>query len=280
MEMTSLELFGHPFAQCFTLSENYRLQNEMRNDACLAYVQSGQQEIFSATKKLVAKDRESILMKCGNYIANFADVTPTSQFKSIVFHLDPESIRKSFGDRDLNFLRVEHSKKAMDPALKIGQNEVLDAFVNGMVPYFDHPELATEELLRLKLQELVLILSDSGKNPIATYILGTLYTPEQVAFDEIVQANLYNNLSIAELAHLTAKSESTFKREFRKIYDESPAKYIKTKRLEKAAELLKNSSLQVSEVAWDAGFENPAHFSASFHKHFGQSPKEFRVQAG
>lgn len=275
--MTSLDLYGHPFAQCFTLSQNYRLPSEMQNDACLAYVQTGKQEVYSPTQKLVAQDGESILMKCGNYIANFTDITPTNEFKSVVFHLDPISIKKAFGDKDLSFLHAAKNKERMDPALKVDRSPLIDSFVESLMPYFNDPSLVSDVLLATKLQELVYILSDSGKNTIATYILSSLRTPEQLIFEEIVQANLYNNLSIPELAFLTSRSESSFKRDFKKYFGESPAKHIRVCRLERAAELLKNGSLQISEIAYDTGFENAAHFSTTFLNYFGKSPKNFRV---
>ena len=277
--MISLELFGHVFAECFTLDQDFRLQREMRDDACLAYIQEGKQEIYSSTQKIQATDRESILMKCGNYIANFRDVTPTAQFKSVVFHLDPEAIKRAFDDKDLDFLRVDKSKVARDSALKMGPNELLDSFVSSMMPYFDNPQMAKDELLLLKLKELIYILSDFGKDPVVNQIIGTLYSPEEIAFEEIITANLFNSLSIGELAHLTARSESTFKRDFRKWYNESPAKYFKSKRLEKSAELLKSSDTPISEISWECGFENPAHFSASFHDYFDKSPRDYRDSA-
>ena len=276
MEMTTIELYGHAFAECFTLSTDFRVPSVMSDDACLAYVQSGTQEVFSATQKIVARDRESILMKCGNYIANFRIVSPNDHFKSVVFHLDPLSIRKAFGDKDLNFLNIDRNMAPKDSALKVDRSELLDSFVASMMPYFDKPELANEELVAVKLQELVYILSDSGKNTLATQIIGTLYTPIDIAFEKVINANLYNNLSIGELSLLSARSESTFKRDFKKLYNLSPAKYFKTKRLQKAAELLKSSNHQISEIAWSCGFENAAHFSTSFHGHFGTSPREFR----
>jgi AraC-like DNA-binding protein len=277
MEVNTIDLMGNTFAECFTLDQNFRINGEMRNDACLAYIQSGTQEVYSPTQKIIAKDKESILMKCGNYIANFRDVSPTAQFKSVVFHLDPEVIKNAFGEHELGFLRVKKSGRRLDSALKIKQSELLDSFVNSMMPYFNHPTLVREELLLLKLKELVYILSDSGNNEIVSQLLGTLYTKEEIEFDEIISANLYNNLSITELAHLTAKSESSFKRYFTKYYKESPAKYFKVKRLEKAAGLLKDSSHLISEIAWDCGFENAAHFSDSFRAYFGTSPKVYRL---
>lgn len=276
MEMINLSLFGHTFAECFTLSENFRMPREMRDDACLAYVQEGTQEIYAPTQKLIAKDKESILMKCGNYIANFSNVTPKTQFKSVVFHLDPQAIKKSFGSRDLSFLSDKRKSGNTDPALKLSRNVLLDSFVSSMTPYFDEPTLANDELMAVKLQELVMILSDSGKNALATEILGTLYDPEYAAFQSIINANLYNNMSISELAHLTNKSESTFKREFKKHYNESPAKYFRDKRIKRAAELLNTTSSSISEIAWECGFENIAHFSTSFNETFGKSPRNYR----
>jgi AraC-like DNA-binding protein len=276
MESTTIELFGKPFIQCVTIKRDYRIPKTMENDACLAYVSNGTHEIFSPNQRIVARDSESILMKCGNYIATFKDVDPKVPFKNIVFHLDPESIKRAFGDNDLSFLKVVKKSHKGTQALKYDQDELLDSFVDSVMTYVNKPHLATEELLCVKLQELVYILSDSGNNPLAVEILGTLYSKEVVHFEEIVQANLFTNLTIPELAHLTSKSESSFKRDFNKIYGESPAKYLKTKRLEKAAELLKYSDLRINEIAWDCGFENAAHFSSSFSQYYGHSPRDYR----
>lgn len=274
--MISLELYGHVFAECFTLSEDFRLPRVMRDDACLAYVQEGTQEIYAPTQKLVASDNESILMKCGNYIANFKNVTPTTQFKSVVFHLDPHAIRQSFGNRDLSFLANNKNSENVDPALKIDRSTLLDSFVNSMMLYFDNPKLVGDELMAVKLQELVMILSDSGKNAVATQILSTLYNPEQIAFEKIINANLYNNLSISELAHLTNKSESTFKRAFKKYHKESPARFFRSHRLRKAAQLLSETNISISEIAYDCGFENVAHFSTCFSEEYVKSPRTYR----
>lgn len=277
MEITTIELYGRPFIQQITLKQAYRLPKEMKNDACLAYVQTGTQEVYSPTQKLVAKDNESILMKCGNYIANLANVSPTSQFKSVVVHLDPESIKCAFAGKDLSFLRMKKTNKIINPGLKIDNCQLLDSYVTSLMLYINNPKLANDELLSVKLQELVYILSESGKNSLVTQIIGTLYSPEKFAFDEIISANIYNNLSIKELAYLSVKSVSGFKREFKKWYKKSPAKYFKEKRLEKAANLLKKTTLSVSEIAWECGFENAAHFSTSFNSYYGNSPKKFRI---
>ena len=277
MELIRLNLWGRPFVDCLTLESDFRVNQVMEDDACFSYVQSGTQEIYSTTGKIVAKDGESILMKCSNFIADNVRAESTSAFGSVVFHLNFHTVKKAFEGKEINFLRLNDESKLVRPSLKIDHSQQMDAFISSLTPYFDSPNIAKEEILVLKLQELVYLLCDSGENPIATQIIGSLQSEDHITFDDIISANLHSGLNISELAHLTARSESSFKRDFKKWYKESPAKYFKTKRLEKAADLLKNTELRVNEIAWDCGFENAAHFGASFRSLFGKTPKEYRI---
>ncbi len=276
MKLERLELYGHPFVERATLTQDFRTPSVMRDDACFIYVHKGTQEIYASVQKFVLSDHEAILLKCGNYITNFRNVSPVANFQSMVFHLDPEAIRKAFGNRDIDFLRINKKDVPEDTALKYTRSELLDNFMKNMWFYFEHPELATESLLAVKLQELVLILCESGDNEMANKIIGTLYTPSEIAFDKVIESNLYNNLSIGEIATLANCSESTFKRKFKTYYKESPARYFRLKKLEKAAQMLRTTDIPVSSIAWDCGFENPAHFSTCFVQQYGQSPKAYR----
>ena len=276
MEVVSLELYGKPFVKYFTISKEYRLPQEMSDDACLTYVIEGSNRLISGTQTFSITSKESVLMKCGNYMVISDGISSISPQKALTFHFDSESIKKAFGSRDLSFLRREPTQESIDPTVALGHNELIDGFVQSLNPYFDNKEMIEDELLAVKLVELVTILISSTDDPLVAYIFGTINSREHLEFDKVIEANLFNNLSIPELAHLTNRSESTFKRVFKLYYKESPAKYLKTKKLEKAADLLKTPSLQVSKIAWDCGFDNVAHFSTSFTKQFGLSPRLYR----
>ena len=99
----------------------------------------------------------------------------------------------------------------------------------------------------------------------------------EVEFKEIIESNLYNGLSISEWAQLTNLSISSFKREFRKHYNSSPARYIKERKLKQAARLLTATNLRISEIAFDLGFSDLAHFSRSFQKEYQISPSDYRM---
>jgi len=71
-------------------------------------------------------------------------------------------------------------------------------------------------------------------------------------------------------------SLSTFKREFVKAFDDSPARWIKLRRLEEACRLLIQRNMRVTEVGYQVGFENSFHFIQPFKSHLGITPKKFQ----
>ena len=88
---------------------------------------------------------------------------------------------------------------------------------------------------------------------------------------------MFSQLTIEELAQQTNLSVSSFKREFTKLYNDTPANYIKTKRLEKAAELLIFSNELISDIAFSCGFNNVPNFTRSFNEKYKVSPTKYRL---
>jgi len=79
-----------------------------------------------------------------------------------------------------------------------------------------------------------------------------------------------------QLAPAIGMSESQLYRKLKALTGKSTAVFIRTIRLHKARELLSTSSLNVSEIAYETGFSDPAWFSRVFKEEFGVSPNTFR----
>ena len=102
-----------------------------------------------------------------------------------------------------------------------------------------------------------------------------LRQPVKVDVRRVVEENYTSPISIKELAYLSGRSLSSFKRDFQSIYGVSPAKWIREKRLSKARQMLLSSQMSVADVAYSLGFENPTHFSRIFKQQYGASPSTF-----
>lgn len=82
--------------------------------------------------------------------------------------------------------------------------------------------------------------------------------------------------SVAAMAAACSLSRSHFTRKFQRATGISPWRYIMTRRIIRAKDLLSNTDLSIKEIAVRVGFEDPNYFSRLFHKETGSSPTEFR----
>lgn len=277
LEHKQYDLYGKMLFEKVIITPPFKKFNSMPNEACFLYIIEGEVKHFSAIGEVKAPAKESILFKCGNYLSQMFAAPPSKQYMALAVHFHPEVLKKIYDKELPKFLREAKLDAGNNGTVKINSDELLQKYIDGMLFYFENPALVNEEILVLKFKELVLLLNQTKDAPAIQQILSTLFSPMVYSFKEIVDAHIFSNITIQELSQLTNLSLSSFKREFNKIYDESPASYIKNKKLERAKELLLVSELRIGDIAYDCGFEDIAHFSRSFKKKYSIPPTNFRL---
>ena len=94
---------------------------------------------------------------------------------------------------------------------------------------------------------------------------------------ERIEHSLAEPLSIGQLADQCALSPYHFARMFRESFGVPPHQYLLTRRLARARELLRNSTLGLGDIALACGFANASHFANRFRQSLGATPSEFRA---
>ena len=89
---------------------------------------------------------------------------------------------------------------------------------------------------------------------------------------DFMERNYMNDLSIDEIAYYTGRSPATFKRDFKKVSELTPQKWLIRRRLEAARELIARRGRKVSEICYDVGFKNLSHFSRLYKEMYGMAP--------
>ncbi len=93
----------------------------------------------------------------------------------------------------------------------------------------------------------------------------------------ILEAHLDDEaFGISSLCRSLGMSRAQLYRKFQALTDQPVAQYFRALRLHRAKELLRNTGLHVSEIAFEVGFKDPAHFTRSFTEEFGVNPTEWR----
>lgn len=93
---------------------------------------------------------------------------------------------------------------------------------------------------------------------------------------DYIDENLENNLTLAELAAVAQMSQYRFARGFKKATGFSPHKYLILQRIERAQNLLNQNKLSIAEISYQLGFTSQSHFTTTFRKMTGITPKYYR----
>jgi AraC-like DNA-binding protein len=84
-------------------------------------------------------------------------------------------------------------------------------------------------------------------------------------------------LSVADMARAAHLSSAHFSRQFRRVFGESPHRYLLTRRLERAAALLRTTDWSVADVCMAVGLTSLGSFTTSFGRMFGKTPTDYRA---
>ncbi len=94
---------------------------------------------------------------------------------------------------------------------------------------------------------------------------------------DLVDSRYFDPLEVGDLARAAGFSRAHFSREFRRTFGESPHAYLLTRRLERAAALLRNTDRSVARICFDVGLQSVGSFTTSFTRTFGLSPTAYRA---
>src|SRR5881397_360932 len=94
---------------------------------------------------------------------------------------------------------------------------------------------------------------------------------------DLIDARYRERLDVATLARAAHLSPAHFSREFRRAFGETPHQYLLTRRLERAAALLRNTDRSVADICFTVGLRSVGSFTTSFGRAFGMSPTAYRA---
>jgi AraC-like DNA-binding protein len=94
---------------------------------------------------------------------------------------------------------------------------------------------------------------------------------------DLADARYFEPLDVGDLASAARLSRAHFSREFRRAFGESPHAYLLTRRLERAATLLRTSDRSVTDICFSVGLRSVGSFTTSFTRTYGMPPTAYRA---
>jgi AraC-like DNA-binding protein len=231
-----------------------------------SYTLAGSSEIFVGGKSYVFKEGDFRFFK-KNQLARYIKYPPPGgEYRAVSVSIDEGTLR---GMGEEHNLQMDRPYKG-ETAVLLKPNNLFKNYINSLAPYLDGANEINRALTTLKVKEIVMILLET--NPVLKDVLFDFSEPGKIDLEAYMNAHYKFNVDLGRLAYLTGRSLATFKRDFEKIYNTSPNRWMQQKRLSDAWYLIKEKGWKPSDVYLEVGFKDLSHFSFAFKKRFGVAP--------
>lgn len=233
----------------------------------LVWFISGETKIIQADQSYLFKAGDIFLIP-RNQLATIINYPKDGlPHKSVVMHLSIERLRTFYAN-----LNVKAKVIATQKIRSFNKHPLLESCLASLIPYFDVQEKFPENIASLKITEAISILRTIDKD--IDSVLANFEEPYKIDLAGFMERNFMFNMPLEKFGYLTGRSLTTFKRDFHKIYNTTPQRWLTQKRLELAHYQLTEKNRKPVDVYLETGFENLSHFSYAFKKQFGLTPTE------
>lgn len=236
----------------------------------LIYIHSGELEINELGKKTILQEGDCAFMRRDNRMWLQKRCQEEKPYRSIVLKFSKAFLREFYQSLNKNEIPMESQRKKESLSILPSGRPDIRSLFESVIPYFDSKTKPSDEVLRLKMIEGAYVLLHTDKSLYAS--LFDFVEPWKIDILDYMNKNYAYDLSMEEIASHTGRSLATFKRDFAKVTNLTPQKWIIKRRLEAAHELIQTGKKKVSEICFDVGFKNLSHFSKVYKEAYGVAP--------
>ncbi len=236
------------------------------DDHLLVWLISGETKIIQADKSFVFGVGSTFLIPRNQLVTILNYPKDGLPHKAVAMHLSTKRLRDFYNEDHVK------SKFQTEKIISFEKHPLLKSCLASLIPYFEMQENFPENIASLKINEAVNILRTIDKNIDA--VLNNFEEPGKIDLKTFMEKNFMFNMSLEKFGYLTGRSLTTFKRDFQKVFNSTPQRWLTKKRLELAHYELSEKNKKPVDFYYEIGFENLSHFSFAFKKQYGYAPTE------
>lgn len=242
----------------------------MVHDHILFYIYSGEVEVNENGEITRLHKGECAFIRRDNRVSLVKRPIHGEPYHATVLRLTRQFLQGFYRKLDVGTL-PDKSKRNKNSLLVLPADRPdITSLFESIKPYYYSEVEPSGEWLELKMIEGAYVLLHTDKNLYAS--LFDFTEPWKIDILSFMQQNYMYDLSMEEIASFTGRSLATFKRDFAKVSDLTPQRWIVQKRLEVAHDEIVRKGRKVSEVCMDVEFKNLSHFLRSYKQAYGVAP--------
>lgn len=256
--------------------------NQERVDVCITrsmfvIILNGKKIIHTAKGDIEIGAGEMFFAQRGAYLLSERR-SIDNEYCSMIFFFDDRFVHQ-FASRHASLLGTKKLPGLNEYGIyKVEKYPLLQLWADSVLPVYDTAYQNRNELLRVKIEELMLLLINSAQRDQFIRFLQSALHSDTLNLELYMTEYFTLPLTLDEFAKQTGRSLTRFKNDFKSIFKCSPGQWIISQRLERAHTLIVNTDSSVSEICYECGFENFSHFIQLFSKRYGITPKKLQLR--
>jgi hypothetical protein len=218
IDYKKIDLFGKTFIQKVDLEPPFEFAFPVAEQACFLYMLEGEMQYQSANDHLKIATNHSLLLNCINSGKQIHETNSSGKSEIVIVTFHPDILKKVY-DKEIPFIFQPNNQITNQSRGGINNDFLIQKYIEGLLFYFENPSLVNDQILILKLKEIILLLSQTQNAETIQVILSQLFSPTTYTFKQIIEANLFSQIRVEDLGQKVNLSVSSFKREFKKGTD-------------------------------------------------------------
>jgi AraC-like DNA-binding protein len=270
-----LDCDGILFVEYKCIPGKSELDSLWSENSHLVFVTSGYKTWITPEEEVTIYKGQAIFCKNGAcMMRNFYE----TEFCALIMFFTQDFIKEVSLEYQISLKKNEKNIQTNFQITKVNVDENLKLYFESVNTFVFQKKAPSELLLKLKFKELILQVLNNDNNPkLKSHFLSILQDGDN-KIEAVVRKNLCFNLSIDDYACLCNRSLSSFKRDFKQEFGESPLRWLIKERLKYAKARLLSINESINDLAMFSGFESTEHFIRCFKKYYGEPPLRFKSQ--
>jgi len=246
----------------------------------IGYILRGTKYVYDGDKRQAFNRGDVFYLGLGHhYVENVPE--NGQPFEQVLFYYTPADLQRILLHLNITYglnISNDHSCENCHNRTHVAMpawSSLRNFFVNTNNYLRDESFLQDETAESIKMTELIYLIASHEDCCIKSKLLSNIDTAKE-NFEQTVYDHIFKDISIEELARLTNRSLTSFKKEFRRHFEMPPHKWYIRQRLMHSRLLLISTSKSISEIGVECTFPNTSHFIKLFKKEYRMTPAAYR----
>ena len=256
------------------------IQSVNLSRCAIGYVVRGTKYVYYGDTRFTISRGEVFYLGLGNhYVENVPD--DGRSYEQVVLYYSPEELQRILLNLNMNFsinISSTHSCEGCRNRnhVSMGVNPTLRYLFAHLVSCLhDDNHIQDSASDSLKMTELIYAIISMDECCLRSKVLANMDTAHS-NFEQMIYRQIFNDISIEQLASMSHRSLTSFKKEFKRHFAMPPHRWFIHQRLMRSRLLLISTSKSISEIGVECTFPNTSHFIKLFKKEYGFTPAIYR----